>query len=93
MSKKGDCINASAYTENGRRISKKEHIIEELLKGFGFDIIQLRVSRFLEEQSEHTKTKTKAFTSSWICSKINNQCDLEWFGRENVFNIENGQKL
>ena len=31
----------SAYTENGRTINEKECIIEEILKGFGSDIIQL----------------------------------------------------
>ena len=81
----------SAYTENGRTINEKEHITEEILKGFGSDIIQPRVTKSLEEQAERTRTKAEVFTPSWICNKMNNHCDEEWFGRKNVFNIENGQ--
>ena len=81
----------SAYTENGRTINEKEHITEEILKGFGSDIIQPRVAKSLEEQAERTRTKAEVFTPSWICNKMNNHCDEEWFGRKNVFNIENGQ--
>ena len=81
----------SAYTENGRAINEKEHITEEILKGFGSDIIQPRVTKSLEEQAERTRTKAEVFTPSWICNKMNNHCDAEWFGRDNVFNIESGQ--
>lgn len=81
----------SAYTENGRTINEKEQITVEILKGFGADIIQPRVSKSLEKQAERTRNKAEVFTPSWICNKMNNHCDTEWFGRENVFNIENGQ--
>lgn len=81
----------SAYTENGREINEKEHITEEILKGFGPDIIQPRVLKTLKEQVERTRTKAEVFTPSWVCNKMNNHCDAEWFGRENVFNIENEQ--
>lgn len=81
----------SAYTENGRTINEKEQITVEILKGFGADIIQPRVSKSLEKQAERTRNKAEVFTPSWICNKMNNHCDTEWFGREKVFNIENGQ--
>jgi hypothetical protein len=82
----------SAYTENGRIINEKEYITEKLLKCFGSDIIQPRVLKTLEEQTERTRSKAEVFTPSWICNKMNNHCDAEWFGRDNVFNIENGQR-
>lgn len=81
----------SAYTENGRTISEKEHITEEKLKYFGSDVIQPRVLKTIEKQIERTRSKAEVFTPSWLCNKMNNHCDAEWFGRENVFNIENGQ--
>lgn len=51
-----------------------------------------RVEKALNVQSDRTRKKAEVFTPSWICNKMNNHCDAEWFGRENVFNIENGEK-
>lgn len=84
-------LATSAYTVKGRDIAETEQITESLLKFFGSDIIQPRVSKSLEEQNERTRRKAEVFTPSWICNKMNNHCDTEWFGRENVFNVENGQ--
>lgn len=50
-----------------------------------------RVSKSLEQQAERTRKKAEVFTPSWICNKMNNHCDEEWFGRPNVFNTEDGQ--
>ncbi len=84
-------LATSAYTVKGRDISETEQITESLLKFFGSDIIQPRVAKSLEEQNKRTRRKAEVFTPSWICNKMNNHCDTEWFGRENVFNVENGQ--
>ncbi len=84
-------LATSAYTIKGRDIAETEQITESLLKFFGSDIIQPRVAKSLEEQNERTRRKAEVFTPSWICNKMNNHCDTEWFGRENVFNVENGQ--
>lgn len=81
----------SAYTENGRTINEKENITEDLLKRVGLAMIQPRVAKTIEKQAERTRTKAEVFTPSWICNKMNNHCDEEWFGRQNVFNIEKGQ--
>ena len=53
--------------------------------------IQPRVSKSIEEQAERTRKKAEVFTPSWVCNKMNNHCDEEWFGRKNVFNTEKGQ--
>lgn len=50
--------------------------------------IRPRVSKTLEEQNQRTRKKAEVFTPSWICNKMNNHCDTEWFGYENVFNTE-----
>lgn len=50
--------------------------------------IRPRVSKTLEEQNQRTRKKAEVFTPSWICNKMNNHCDTEWFGHENVFNTE-----
>lgn len=81
----------NAYAERIPPITEKTQITVDILSGFNEDIIQPRVSKSLEEQAERTRKKAEVFTPSWICNKMNNHCDTEWFGRENVFNIENEQ--
>lgn len=54
--------------------------------------IRPRVAKSMEEQSQRTRKNAEVFTPSWICNKMNNHCDAEWFGRENVFNTEQEQK-
>ena len=81
----------NAYAERIPPITEKTQITVDLLSSFNEDIIQPRVAKTLEEQAERTRKKAEVFTPSWICNKMNNHCDTEWFGRENVFNIENEQ--
>ncbi len=86
--KKNIIFATDAYNEFG--IGAKSQITEDILQGFGTLVIQPRVYKSLSEQSERTRKKAEVFTPSWICNKMNNHCDAEWFGRENVFNSENG---
>ena len=62
-------------------------ITKKLLLSDSLDI-RPRVSKSLEEQTRRTRKKAEVFTPAWICNKMNNHCDAEWFGRENVFNTE-----
>lgn len=48
-----------------------------------------RIMKTKKQQDERTKGKAEVFTPSWICNKMNNYCDEQWFDRKNVFNIEN----
>ena len=48
--------------------------------------IQPRVSKTLDAQNRRTKVKAEVMTPSWICCKMVNHRDEEWFGRPNVFN-------
>lgn len=52
------------------------------------ELIQPRVAKSLEAQQARTKAKAEVFTPSWICNKMNNYVDEEWFGRKDVFNVE-----
>lgn len=54
--------------------------------------IRPRVLKSQEEQAKRTRKKAEVFTPAWICNKMNNHCDADWFGRENVFNIEQEQE-
>ena len=65
-------------------------LTKKLLFGDMIDI-RPRVLKSLSEQALRTRQKAEVFTPSWICNKMNNHCDNEWFGRENVFNREQDQ--
>ncbi len=89
--KKNIIFATNVYTQNDADINEKTHITIELLKGFASGVIQPRISKSLEKQAERTRKKAEVFTPSWVCNKMNNHCDEEWFGRQNVFNTEEGQ--
>ncbi|MBE5849755.1 MAG: restriction endonuclease subunit M [Lachnospiraceae bacterium] len=84
--KKNIIFATDAYVDFN--IDVKDQITEDVLLGFGALAIQPRVLKTFQEQSERTKKKAEVFTPSWICNKMNNHCDAEWFGREEVFNRE-----
>lgn len=81
----------NTYTENDSSIDERTQITESILKGFGSSVIQPRVAKSIEQQAERTRKKAEVFTPSWICNKMNNYCDEEWFGKAGLFNIETGQ--
>ena len=89
--KKNIIFATSVYSSKGTPIKETEQITEEILKGFTQYEIQPRVLKNKEQQQERTRTKAEVFTPSWICNKMNNHCDEEWFGRKNVFNTEQEQ--
>ena len=85
----------SAYSTDGKPIKETDQMTETILRGFNSCEIQPRVLKSQEQQQERTKAKAEVFTPSWICNKMNNHCDEEWFGRTGIFNIEleNGWKV
>ena len=84
--KKNIIFATDAYADYD--VDAKKQKTEQILLGFGALTIQPRVLKSMEEQSERTKKKAEVFTPSWICNKMNNHCDAEWFGRAEVFNRE-----
>ena len=89
--KKNIIFATSVYSSEGTPIKETEQMTEELLKGFTQYEMQPRVLKNKEQQQERTRAKAEVFTPSWICNKMNNHCDEEWFGRKNVFNFEQDQ--
>ena len=80
------------YTVEGELLEPTEQITEELLERMGENPIQPRCAKSREEQADRTRRNAEVFTPVWICNKMNNYCDTEWFGRENVFNTENDRE-
>lgn len=76
------------YEEYGSGFLDKEQINPALLLQHA-DIIKPRIQKTLEAQVVRTRKKAEVFTPAWLCNMMNNYCDEDWFGRKNVFNIEN----
>lgn len=53
------------------------------------DIIRPRIQKSQEAQAQRTRKKAEVFTPAWLCNRMNNYCDEDWFGRACVFNTEN----
>ncbi len=56
------------------------------IMGFDSCEIQPRVRKAQSDQDLRTRKKAEVFTPTWLCNMMNNYCDIEWFGREDVFN-------
>ncbi len=74
------------YSDYG--YDKYAEMTEIAIRGMDADAIQPRIKKSLEEQARRTKVKAEVFTPAWICNRMNNHCDEEWFGRKDVFNKE-----
>ena len=53
------------------------------------DLISPRIQKSQETQALRTRKKAEVFTPAWLCNRMNNHCDSDWFGRDGVFNSEN----
>ncbi len=76
-----------ATEEYGNGTTFNTQITKALLFNTNINI-KPRVAKTLEEQSKRTRSKAEVFSPSWLCNKMNNHCDDEWFERKNVFNFE-----
>lgn len=62
----------------------------ELITGKYETLIQPRVTKSQNTRQDRTREKAEVFTPSWVCNRQNNLVDSQWFGREDVFNTEDG---
>ena len=76
------------YTQYDETYTKDRQITVFSVTGKNGTIIKPRVEKTKQEQLTRVRDKAEVFTPSWICNKQNNLVDNAWFGRENVFNIE-----
>ena len=79
------------YMQFGELYAESSQITVGALTGFDPIMIQPRIKKAQEKQQERICSHAEVFTPSWICNKMNNYCDEEWFGRKDVFNIEKEQ--
>lgn len=81
-----------AYAERGHGFQDKNHIDVMAIKGLDSIDLQSRTEKAMEEQQERTRKKAEVFTPVWLCNKMNNYADEQWFGKLNVFNTENKEE-
>jgi len=79
------------YQERGEGYFSYEEITLSAITGYNGNVIKPRTQKSKQEQLHRVKDKAEVFTPSWICNKQNNLIDNSWFGRENVFNVEDGK--
>ena len=53
------------------------------------ELIRPRILKSQEAQVQRTRKKAEVFTPAWLCNRMNNTLDEDWFGRTGVFNTEN----
>lgn len=77
-----------AYKSDRLDAGKTTEITSALFYGLDTLSIEPCFLKSQQEQAERTKKKAEVFTPAWICNRMNNHCDEEWFGRKDVFNKE-----
>ena len=77
------------YEHLGAGHQYADEIRAELITGSHGKVIRPRVLKSLDAQTARSKDMAEVFTPSWICNAQNNLIDEAWFGRKNVFNVEN----
>ena len=75
------------YEEFGEGFTDKVQMLANVLL-LRPDIIRPRIQKSLEAQAQRTRKKAEVFTPAWLCNRMNNHCDEDWFGRSSVFNTE-----
>ena len=87
--KKNIIFATDSYIDEGPEYSAKAHMTPDLIFNMQ-DAIQPRITKAMEEQAARTRKKAEVFTPAWLCCKMNDHCDEEWFGRKDVFCHQEG---
>ena len=76
------------YEPLGAGFDYKDEILPERVTGEYGEVIMPRVLKSKKLQTERSKDMAEVFTPSWVCNAQNNLVDEAWFGRKDVFNVE-----
>lgn len=76
----------SDYRQLGSEYDFMNPITAELITGTHACVIQPRVAKEKQNQTDRTKDMAEVFTPAWMCNKQNNLIDGAWFGMPDVFN-------
>lgn len=76
------------YASEGEGYGFSDQITAECVTGEHKNLLQPRVVKARNKQFERTKEMAEVFTPSWVCNSMANLIDHAWFGRKDVFNVE-----
>lgn len=79
------------YENLGDGFMGDDEITVEKITGSNSGVVMPRIAKALERQSQRTKSRAEVFTPSWLCNQMNNDLDEVWFGKRDVFNVEDSQ--
>lgn len=79
------------YENLGDGYMGDDEITVEKITGSNSGVVMPRIAKALERQSQRTKSRAEVFTPSWLCNQMNNDLDEVWFGKRDVFNVEDFQ--
>lgn len=74
-----------AYSELGTDYQREKEIQTHLITGEHSGIIKNRARKALEQQSQRTRKHAEVFTPLWVCKKMNDYADEDWFGYPDAF--------
>ena len=77
------------YADSGNGFSRNYAVGIRCITGKNGDVIRPRISKEIQEQDRRSRDMAEVFTPSWVCNAQNNLIDEAWFGRPDVFNVEN----
>ena len=78
-----------AYASYGEGFQDKNQMFSSAFMSGRALTIRPRIEKAIEEQQERTKKKAEVFTPAWLCNQMNNYLDEDYFGRKDIFNVEN----
>ncbi len=76
------------YTDLGVGYQYRDEITPSAISGENEGIVIPRVQKRKSEQSARSKEMAEVFTPSWLCNRMNNSADEQWFGVADAFNKE-----
>ncbi len=86
---KGNILwGTDAYTDLGPDYGRYNEIMVDLITGENSGVIKNRAMKELGQQSQRTRQHAEVFTPVWVCNKMNNYADEEWFGYPDAFNTD-----
>lgn len=72
-----------SYAQQGEQYAPTSCMTERSLAG-----IEPRIAKQTHKQAERTRKRAEVFTPAWICCKMNNFCDEQWFNGDCPFNVQ-----
>ncbi|MCD7884999.1 MAG: Eco57I restriction-modification methylase domain-containing protein [Lachnospiraceae bacterium] len=82
-----------AYQELGSDYQRDKEIRVDLITGKKSGVIKNRARKALEQQTERTRQHAEVFTPFWICKRMNEDADHDWFPKKNSRPFDYSQKV